>query len=876
MGTNFIEEKGSAALNNPLHRDTKILTKEYGWIPIGEIEGEEVTVLSNTKKYGKDKTTSAQAVWAKANISNFEIQPTKKITYKSKFGDKYSVTASYNHRWIRRKTQKHDWEREVTTEQLEVGDYLPRTKQPKYYRTSKQGVQHGFFFGDGTRSNGELHQFGIENIGVLESLFVDVFDAKETESGEKHKVVRQLPYAWSEIPKDKYFEDKRYVYGFLSGYFAADGSISSTKKGKISSARLDELESVKSLFEYVGIRTLDIVKDSSVSTNYKEERELYNLYFSLEDVQEDFFQKEKHKKFYRDNYEKIHNDWLRIIEIEEAGDNEVLCATVPDLEQFVIEGNCLSMNCGFVSTEDIDIRSSMAFTWTMDGLMMGVGVGFDTKGAGKITIKNPKQSKELNFKIPDSREGWVEALGYVLEGYFHGKAIPEFDYSLIRPKGAPIKGFGGVASGPEPLKKLLDGVDNLLSNRVGEQISSTDITDIMNMIGVCVVAGNVRRSAEIAIGDPEDMEFVTMKDYNKHPEEVSSHRWASNNSIFAEVGKTDYHAIKDSIALNGEPGVVWLDNIRNFGRIKDGLNTSDHKAAGVNPCGEQTLESYELCCLVETFPSRHDTYEEYEETLKYAYLYAKSVTLIPTHWEETNAVLMKNRRIGTSQSGIIDAMVRHGRRENLKWADKGYNYIKQLDEVYSDWLCIPRSKKVTSIKPSGSVSLLPGVSPGIHYPHSEYYIRRVRIAKEHQLVQIMKDAGYTVEDDFVSQGTAVVEFPVKEEYFDRKKDDVSIWEQVKNCVDYQENWADNNVSITVTFNSDEAKDIPAVLEAYEDKLKAISFLPLSDHGYRQAPYETISKEKYEEMKAKIKRPDYSGLFIAPDGEKFCDSDSCLI
>ena len=546
--------------------------------------------------------------------------------------------------------------------------------------------------------------------------------------------------------------------------------------------------------------------------------------------------------------------------------------------EFIDEkGSAALNNCGFVSTEDIDIRGSKAFTWTMDGLMMGVGIGFDTKGAGKITIKKPKDNSNVSgFTIPDSREGWVEALGYVIDGYFGGHAIPDFDYSDIRPYGAPIKGFGGVASGPEPLKELLSGVSNLLEKRIDQKIGSTDITDVMNMIGKCVVAGNVRRSAEIAIGSPEDKDFVTMKDYNLYPEEVKSHRWASNNSIFAEVGKTDYNAIKDSIALNGEPGIVWLDNIRNFGRMKDGSNTSDHKAAGVNPCGEQTLESYELCCLVETFPSRHEDYDEYESTLKSAYLYAKSVTLIPTHWEETNAVLMKNRRIGTSQSGIIDSMVRHGRRETIKWADNGYNYIKHLDEVYSDWLCIPRSKKVTSIKPSGSVSLLPGVSPGIHYPHAKYYIRRVRVAEDHPLVDIMREAGYVVEADNVSKGTMIVEFPVHEEYFDRKKDEVSIWEQVKNCVDYQENWADNNVSITVTFNQEEVNDIPKVLEAYEDKLKAISFLPLSDHGYEQAPYETITEEKYNEMVSRISRPDYSTLFLSPEGEKFCDSDSCLI
>jgi len=183
---------------------------------------------------------------------------------------------------------------------------------------------------------------------------------------------------------------------------------------------------------------------------------------------------------------------------------------------------------------------------------------------------------------------------------------------------------------------------------------------------------------------------------------------------------------------------------------------------------------------------------------------------------------------------------------------------------------------MTSIKPSGSVSLLPGVSPGIHYPHAEYYIRRVRIAKDSPLVQIMTDAGYEVEVANTDEKTSIISFPVHEDYFDKKKDDVSIWEQVKNCVDYQEYWADNNVSITVTFKKDEAKDIPSVLESFEDKLKAVSFLPISEHGYEQAPYEEISSDKYSEMVSKISKPDFGDLFTSPEGERFCDGDSCLV
>ena len=323
-----------------------------------------------------------------------------------------------------------------------------------------------------------------------------------------------------------------------------------------------------------------------------------------------------------------------------------------------------------------------------------------------------------------------------------------------------------------------------------------------------------------------------------------------------------------------------VDEYHNFGIILDEKRTKTGRPklemAFTANCGEQSLESFELCCLVETFPSRHDNYEEYEETLKYAYLYAKSVTLVNTHWKETNAVMLKNRRMGISQTGIIEAFVRHGRRNMIKWCDKGYKFLKQLDEQYSDWLCIPKSIKLTTVKPSGTVSLLPGVPPGIHYPHSEYYIRRIRISKNSDLLVPVKNAGYHIEDDKYSKNSYVIEFPVHEKNFKRSKTDVSIWEQAENAAAYQRYWSDNQVSITITFKPEEAKEIKHVLECYEDKLKSVSFLPIKEHGYEQAPYEEITKEQFEEMISKIKPLNLNETSDRAIGEQFCDSDKCTV
>lgn len=546
---------------------------------------------------------------------------------------------------------------------------------------------------------------------------------------------------------------------------------------------------------------------------------------------------------------------------------------------FVKERGGLALNnCAFTSTKNILNEGANPFCWTMDALMQGVGVGFDTRGAGKLRIKKPFHNS-FNYVIEDSREGWVKALEFLLNGYFFGEDIPKLDFSAIRKKGEPIKGFGGTASGPQPLIDMISSLTDLLEAKIGEYLNSVDIVDIFNYIAKCVVAGNVRRSAQIAIGNIYDNKFVNAK---QDKEALTDRRWASNNSVIAGPG-TDYNIVADKISSNGEPGILFLSNMQEYGRMIDPPNYLDMEALGTNPCGEQTLEDRELCCLVETFPSNHDSLEEYLTTLKYAYIYGKTVTLLKTKYPSTNAVMLKNRRMGISQTGIIEAFVKHGRTKMLKWCDIGYNYILDIDRKYSrDWLSVPESKKITSVKPSGTVSLLAGVSAGIHYPHSKYYIRRIRFSANHDFLPKIREAGYNVLPDPYSKqkdgsfSTYYVEFPIKEENFDRAKAEVSMWEQVQNAIDYQHYWADNQVSITVTFNKYEKEQIPYLLETVEDKLKGLSMLPLLDHDYVAAPYEKITKDQYYEMESKITPIDLSSSNEEAEGESGCQTDVCML
>jgi len=528
-------------------------------------------------------------------------------------------------------------------------------------------------------------------------------------------------------------------------------------------------------------------------------------------------------------------------------------------------------NCAFRSTRELSTKGGYIFAWMMDALMVGIGVGFDTLGAETLTVRSPKYEEDV-LVISDSREGWVNSVKIILDGFLLGSQVPQFDYSTIRPAGQPIKGFGGTSAGASPLIELHASLTNLLSAREGDLLTSVDIVDIENLIGRCVVSGNVRRSAALALGSHDDMDYLTMKD---DEEKLLHHRWGSNNSFSAKVGM-DYTWHAKQSQKNGEPGYIWLENARTKGRFKDADRDDDTKIMGFNPCVEQQLEDAELCCLTETFPAKHDTYEDYLKTLKIAYLYAKTVTLSNTHWAETNAIMLKNRRIGLSQSGVIQAFGKHGRREMLNWCDKAYDFVQELDKEYSDWLCIPRSVRTTSIKPSGSVSLLNGSTPGIHYPESEFYIRRIRFSTESEILKAVVAAGYHVEKDAYSPNTMVASFPVQEPYFLKGKKDVSMWEQLEIAASYQNYWADNSVSVTITFKEEEANDIKTALEMYETRLKAVSFLKYQETGYVQAPYESIDEEQYNEMIKGVTPIHKVETKEEASGTKFCDGDSCEI
>ena len=545
-------------------------------------------------------------------------------------------------------------------------------------------------------------------------------------------------------------------------------------------------------------------------------------------------------------------------------------------------------NCAFVSTlEMTKSNPGKPFAFLMEASMLGVGVGFDDKGADKgfeIYIPGAVQ----NYVIPDTREGWQEATVALINSYLKPEQPSlEFDYSEIRPYGAPIATFGGTASGPDPLIELHNKIRGIFNGRAGSLLTTVDIADIGNLIGKCVVSGNVRRSAELLIGRIDDENFLNLKNAEKFPERNSYDSenpgwgWMSNNSVMVNVG-TDFSKIVDGIILNGEPGVIWEDVSKAYGRLGDPINNKDHRIMGYNPCAEQSLESYEMCTLVETYLNRHDSLEDYKRTLKFAYLYAKTVTLLPTHWEETNAIMQRNRRIGTSMSGVANFADRKGLPELRTWMDEGYEVVKKYDTTYSEWLGIRESIKTTTVKPSGTVSILAGESPGVHWtPGGKFFNRAIRFGNDDPMLALFKMANYKVEPDMSNPDhTTVVYFPIKSDA-ERAERDVTIFEKMALAATAQRYWSDNSVSVTISFDPEtEAKHVESVLHMYDGQLKTVSFLPSGNMTYPQMPYTQITEEEYNSYALQLFPIDFAGVYagMASDaiGEAYCTTDACEI
>jgi ribonucleoside-diphosphate reductase alpha chain/ribonucleoside-triphosphate reductase len=510
-------------------------------------------------------------------------------------------------------------------------------------------------------------------------------------------------------------------------------------------------------------------------------------------------------------------------------------------------------NCAF-TVVDHPIRP---FTWAFDMLMLGSGVGYNIqrKNVEKLPKVNANfvaptrlSTADADFIVPDTREGWVKLLGKTLKAAFLSDGATTFSYStqLVRSKGALIKGFGGVASGPEDLVRGIDQISAILAKRLGKQIRPIDALDIMNIIGSVVVAGNVRRSAQIAIGDADDVEFLLAKRWDMG--NIPSWRAMSNNSVICDDISDLHEYFWDGYEGKGEPyGLINLRLSKKVGRLGE-TQYPDPLVQGYNPCAEQSLAPYETCCLAEIYLPNVSSKEEFIDIAKLLYRINKHSLNIPCHQKETEAIVHQQQRMGIGVTGVLQSS-----EEQRSWLSDAYVELRKFDEEYSEKQGYNKSVKLTTCKPSGTLSLLPGVTSGIHPAYAQYMIRRVRIATGHPLLETCKQHGYHVEpqrnfDGSDDHSTMVVEFPFAYPKGTKLAAEMTAIDQLKEVKKLQEDWSDNSISCTVYYRKEELPEIRDYLKKhYKNNHKSLSFLLHSDHGFHQAPLEEITEEKYNEL-----------------------------
>jgi ribonucleoside-diphosphate reductase alpha chain len=521
----------------------------------------------------------------------------------------------------------------------------------------------------------------------------------------------------------------------------------------------------------------------------------------------------------------------------------------PLVKQF----NAASLNnCYFVNIESIE-----DFEFLFDHLMLGGGVGFSVerskihefpKVRSGISISH-ERSNDADIIVPDSREGWKRILHAVLKSYFYtGKS---FTYStiLIREFGAPLKTFGGTASGPGALIDGIADICKVMENRAGKKLRSVDILDIANIIGRVVVSGSSRRSAQIAMGDPDDILFLRAKNWGSG--NVPGWRANSNNSIYADGYDEIMSELWKGYDGSGEPyGLLNRKLARTVGRL--GEKKADPSIEGFNPCAEIALGDGESCNLATVFLPNIESLKQFKEISRLLYLVQKQITTLRYPYPKTNRIVAKNRRLGQSITGVLQCS-----KEQLAWLSPVYDYLRDLDAEYSDSSGLSRSVRLTTVQPSGTLSLLPGVTPGIHPAYAKYYIRRVRFGAADPLIEACRKRGYNVVPEVGIDGREdhtkwVVEFPAQSPEGAVLAADMTAVEQLEWVKRMQTEWADNAVSVTVYYRIEELPQIKSWLkDNYDDSVKSVSFLLHADHNFPLAPYEEIDEETYNSMVAKV-------------------------
>ncbi|MCX6753190.1 MAG: ATP cone domain-containing protein [Candidatus Nomurabacteria bacterium] len=574
---------------------------------------------------------------------------------------------------------------------------------------------------------------------------------------------------------------------------------------------------------------------------------------------------DRYLDFMRDNV----NGSLSDAEYKEVRETMLKQEALPSMRLLQFAGkaarrtNVCAYNCSFIAP-----RTFQDFAEIMYISMCGTGVGWSVESENIQAlpqIQRQTGKKATTYVIPDSKEGWADAFSLGMKTWFEGGDI-NFDYSLIRPAGARLKTMGGKSSGPAPLRDLIDFTRERVLRRQGRHLSNMDAHDIICKIGECVVAGGVRRSAMISLSDLDDENIRDSKKGQFYLTE--GQRMLANNSAVYQTKPTSTEFLDEWIALmksgSGERGIFNRGGLANTlpKRRLDQFKGGIYPAWGTNPCGEIILQSKQFCNLSEVVARADDTEESLLRKIRVATIlgtYQSTLTYFPYLSKEWKKNCEKERLLGVSITGQWDcALVR-----DPKMLEKLKNEAIKINKKYAEKFGVNQSTCVTCVKPSGNTSQTVDCSSGMHTRHAPYYIRRVRISTTDALFKMLRDqgvphfpeVGQTIED----ATTYVLEFPIKAPDGAICKDDVDAIAQLEHWKVVKNHYTEHNPSVTISVGEDEWLKVAHWIYENWEIVGGLSFLPRSNHVYQLAPYEAITKEKYEEMKERLGEIDFSKI-----------------
>ena len=556
---------------------------------------------------------------------------------------------------------------------------------------------------------------------------------------------------------------------------------------------------------------------------------------------------------------------------------------VPSMRAIMTSGKALARdnvagyNCSYLPIDDPKAFDEVAYI-----LLCGCGVGFscEQKHIEKLPeVPEKLFESETTIVVSDSKEGWAKGYRQLLALLWSGE-VPKYDLRKIRPAGAPLKTFGGRASGPEPLKQLFEFTIYKFKQNLGKKLSSLDCHDIMCMIGQVVVVGGVRRSAMISLSELEDDKMRACKSgawWNGN-----GHRALANNSAVYEQKPDVSQFLKEWTSLyeskSGERGMFSRDAAKRQ-VAKNGRRDANYEW-GTNPCSEIILRGPKIddkghmitgtggqfCNLSEVVVRENDTLETLKEKVEIATILGTWQSTL-THFPYLRKIWKKNteeeRLLGVSFTGILDN----------KWmgevCDDTRNKLEQLrdhsisvNKTWAKLFGIPQSAAITCVKPSGTVSQLANSASGIHTRHSPYYIRRVRGDKKDPLTAFLKESGIPTEDCVMKpDSTVVFSFPIKSPDGARVREDLTAIQHLELWLMYQQHWCEHKPSVTISVKEEEWLEVGAWVWNNFNEISGISFLPHDGGTYRQAPYEECTKEEYETMLSKMPNEIHWGKLI---------------